>query len=311
MPLVEVEWHVTAEQSGRLDQIVQRMTQRSRSEARALIEQNCVTLNGHPCQKGGLIIEPGGVVHVRHDPHTRYREAPRERPTVQFQVIYEDGDLIVVDKAPGILTVPTDHGGERSLVENVTEYLQRRHRNARAVPVHRLDRETSGVLVFGKSRQIAEELMEQFRIRKAEREYAVLVSGAVRKETGTFRTRMATSKRLQRYSVRPGEQGELAITHYRVNEYLNGATYLTAVLETGRRNQIRVHFAEDGHPVLGDDRYEPFLARHPGWTGRGLALHAAVLGFQHPVTGKAVRFEAPLPKPFAHFLRTQAARNKK
>ena len=301
-----MEWTITPEQAGRLDQIVQKMTERSRSEARALLEQECVQLNGQICKKGGLLIEPGGTVHVKHDPHTRYREAPPQLPTKHFRVLFEDEHIIVVDKAAGILTVQTDQGGQKTLLDNVTEYLKRGLRNARAFAVHRLDRETSGILVFGKSRDIAEVLMEQFRVRKADREYAVLVAGRVEQKSGTFRTYMATSKRLQRYSVRPGEQGELAITHYQVKEYLKGATYLTAILETGRRNQIRVHFAEADHPVLGDDRYRPAQARHPAWSKRGLGLHAAVLGFDHPVTGEAVRFEAPLPKEFERFLRTQS-----
>ncbi len=306
MAFVQVEWTITPEQSGRLDQIVQKMTQRSRSEARAMLDQGCVQLNGKPCQKGGLLIEPGGVVFVNHDPHTRYKEAPRERPTRQFQVIFEDDHLIVVNKAAGILTVQTDHGGQKTLVDNVTEYLKRQVRNARAFPVHRLDRDTSGVLVLAKSKPVSEDLMEQFRIRKADREYAVLVVGRVEQKEGTFRTYMATNRRLQRYSVSPGEQGELAITHYRVNEYLRGATWLTAILETGRRNQIRVHLSEAGYPVLGDDRYRPTQAKHPAWTGRGLGLHASILGFDHPVTGEPMRFEAPLPKEFSKFLRTQS-----
>ncbi len=311
MALLTVEWTITEDRVGRLDQIVQKMTERSRSEARAMLEQNCVTLNGRPASKGGLIIEPGAVVVVTHDPHTRYKEAPRERPTHKFDVLFEDDVLIVVDKAAGLLTVQTDHGSERTLVDNVTEYLRRKVRNAKAVPVHRLDRDTSGVLVLGKSPGIAESLMEQFRIRKAEREYRAIVAGHVEQKEGTIRNYLATSKRLQRYSTRDVTEGELAITHYRVNEYLRGATLVTAILETGRRNQIRVHFAEAGHPVLGDQRYRPHDAKHPEWTSRGLALHAALLGFDHPVTGEHVRFEAPLPKDFAKFLRTQSLSKKR
>ncbi|SFH54595.1 RluA family pseudouridine synthase [Planctomicrobium piriforme] len=303
MALVVTECTVDSGEPRRLDQIVQSLTGRSRSEVRGLLDQDCVQLNGRICKKPGLIIDPGSVVTVKHDPNMRYREAPRERPPAGFRVLFEDEHLIVVDKAPGILTVQTDHGGKKTLVDAVTDYLRRRHRGAKAIPVHRLDRDTSGVLVLGKNARIAEELMEQFRIRKAEREYAAIVAGKVTREQGTFRTYMATSKRLQRYSVGPGEQGELAITHYRVVQHLKGATYVRATLETGRRNQIRVHFSEVGHPVLGDDRYRSDLSHHPAWKGKGLALHAALLGFDHPVTGAAVRYEAPLPKEFERFLR--------
>ncbi|WP_437226415.1 RluA family pseudouridine synthase [Planctomicrobium sp. SH661] len=308
MAMVEVRCEVSEEQAGRLDQLVQSMASRSRAEVRGLLHHDCVLLNGKLCKKGGVTVSPGDVVVVTHDPHTRYKEPAPEPRNSAFQVVYEDDQLIVVDKAAGVLSVQTDAGGQKTLVDAVTHYLRRRHKSARAVPVHRLDRDTSGLLVLGKSDRTAQALIEQFRVRKAEREYAVIVAGKVAQRAGTFKTFMATSKRLQRYSVRPGEKGEIAITHYKVEQHLRQATSLRATLETGRRNQIRVHFAEVGHPVLGDDRYRPDLATHPAWKAKRLALHAAILGFVHPQTGKAVRFEAPLPPEFERFLRTQSTR---
>jgi len=305
MAMVEVRCEVSAEQAGRLDQLVQSLTSRSRSEVRGMLYHDCIQLHGKICKKGGITVSSGDVVQITHDPHTRYKEPAQHQTPSAFNVIYEDDQLIVVDKAAGVLSVQTDAGGKKTLVDAVTFYLRRRHKSARAVPVHRLDRDTSGLLVLGKSERAAQALIEQFRIRKAEREYAVIVAGKVLQKTGTFRTFMATSKRLQRYSVRPGEKGELAITHYQVERFLNQATALRATLETGRRNQIRVHFAEVGHPVLGDDRYRPDLATHPAWKAKRLALHAAILGFVHPQSGKEMRLESPLPREFEKFYRTQ------
>jgi len=305
MAMVEIRCEVGESQTGRLDQLVQSLTSRSRAEIRGLLHHDLVQLNGKVCKKGGLPVARGDIVHVTHDPNTRYKEPVRHPEPFGFRVIHEDDFLIVVDKAAGILSVQTDAGGQKTLVDAVTRYLRRRHKSARAVPVHRLDRDTSGLLVLGKSERIAQALIDQFRVRKAEREYAVIVAGKVLRREGTFKTFMATSRRLQRYSVRPGEKGELAITHYRVEGYLKRATYLRATLETGRRNQIRVHFAEVSHPVLGDDRYRPDLSPHSGWKAKRLALHAAILGFEHPQTGRMVHFEAPLPPEFERFLRTQ------
>jgi len=305
MAKVEVRCEVSPEQAGRLDTLVHAMTSRSRSEIRGMLQVDCVQLNNRIVKKGGHLVEPGDVVVVVHDPHTRYKESAPEATQTVFRVVFEDNFLIVVDKAPGVLSVQTDTGGQKTLVDAVTRYLGRKHKGVRAVPVHRLDRDTSGLLVMGKSERVAKELIEQFRTRKADREYAVIVAGKVARESGTFKSFMATTKRLQRYSVRPGEKGELAITHYRVEQHLNNSTYVKATLETGRRNQIRVHFSEVGHPVLGDDRYRPDQAKHPSWKSKRLALHAAVLGFDHPKTGKTLRFEAPLPKEFEKFLRSQ------
>lgn len=307
MAIVEVRCEVSEAQVGRLDQLVQTLTSRSRAEIRGMLHFDCIQLNENVCKKGGVPVAIGDVVVVKHDPHTRYKEPTRpQQPPRTFQVVFEDAHLIVVDKMAGILSVQTDTGGQKTLVDAVTFYLRKRHKSARAFAVHRLDRDTSGLLVMGKTERMAKALMDQFRIRKAEREYAVIVAGQVMRQSGTFKTFMATSKRLQRYSVRPGEKGELAITHYQVEQHLRGATYLKATLETGRRNQIRVHFSEVGHPVLGDDRYRPQQAVHPSWKAKRLALHAAVLGFVHPETGQAVRFESPLPDEFERFLKKQA-----
>lgn len=305
MAMIEIRHEVLPDQAGRLDLLVQSLTQRSRAEVRGILGHALVRVNGRIAKKGGDPVAPGDIVELRHDPHTRYKEPTPERTSRYFQVLHEDEHLIVVNKAPGILSVPPDAGAQKSLVEEITHYLRRRHKSARAVPVHRLDRETSGALVLGKNPRIAQALIDQFRVRKAEREYVAIVAGQVAQLKGTFRTYMATTKRLQRYSVREGEKGELAITHYEVQQHLRGATLVRATLETGRRNQIRVHFAEVGHPVLGDDRYRPKQAKHPGWKAKRLALHAAVLGFDHPATNEPVRFEAPLPAEFARFLKTQ------
>lgn len=303
MAIVETRCAVTAERAGRVDRVVQELTGRSRADVRGLFDHGGVRLNGGPCPQPGILVRAGDVVLVRHDPHVRYHQRPRVRENAAFRLVHEDEFLIVVDKAATVLTVPTDRGESNTLVDALSEYLGHRRRGARAAVVHRLDRGTSGLLVFGKSPQIARALQEQFRMRKAEREYAALVAGTLAASQGTFASRLATSRSLQRYSVgRDEDEGEPAVTHYRVERRLRGATFVRVRLETGRRNQIRVHFAEAGHPVLGDPRYRPDRARHPAWTARRLALHAAVLGFLHPHTAQPLRFESPLPPEFDRFV---------
>ncbi|MES2792875.1 MAG: RluA family pseudouridine synthase [Planctomycetota bacterium] len=303
MAIVELQQVVATENPGRLDQVVRDLTGRSRSEIRGMFHQQCVQLNGEVCREPGATMKLGDVIVVRHDPHTRYHEPPPERVNSAFRVVFEDEFLIVVDKAASILTVPTDHGETNTLLGALNVYLARRR--GRAAVVHRLDRGTSGLLVFAKNARIANELIEQFRVRKAEREYAAIVAGTLRNSTGTFTTHMATTKSLQRYSTDDDEEGEIAVTHYRVERTMSSATYVRVQLETGRRNQIRVHFADHGHPVLGDERYRTDKAYHPGWRANRLALHAAILGFDHPRTKKALRFESPLPDDFQRFLTKQ------
>ena len=312
MPLAESTCTVTAEQTGRVDRIVQSLTNRSRAEVRGLFDHGCVQLNGNACPHAGTLVAEADVVLVRHDPQRRYRPKarPRDREQVSsksgprkgpFRIVFEDRDLIVVDKAASALTVPTDRGETNTLLDALARSLLRRGHRGRVSVVHRLDRGTSGLLVFGKNPRVARELQAQFRARKAEREYAALVAGRIEREAATFDSRLGTTRSLQRYSVRREGAGERAVTHYRVERRFAGATYVRVTLETGRRNQIRVHFAEAGHPVLGDERYAVEVARHPGWKHKRLALHAAVLGFVHPRTREQLRFESPLPDEFKTF----------
>jgi 23S rRNA pseudouridine1911/1915/1917 synthase len=188
-------------------------------------------------------------------------------------------------------------------LDAIGRLLQRRGHRARLSVVHRLDRGTSGLLVFGKNPRVARELIAQFRVHKAEREYGAFVAGRVTSDAGTFESRLGTTRSLRRYSVEAKQSGgERAVTHYRVEERFAEATFVRVTLETGKRNQIRVHFAEAGHPVLGDERYGVDVARNAAWRYKRLALHAMSLGFEHPRTRERLRFESPLPSEFESFL---------
>lgn len=288
----------------RLDKVVQELTLASRSVVRGMFDRGCVRANGQVCDEPGRPGVPGDVVAVDYDPATRYRPRTTARQNPRFRVVFEDRHLVVVEKAAGILTVPTARGEDDTLVHEVARHLSHDRRiTRRAWVVHRLDRDTSGLLVFGKTREVAEAIKDQFEQRKPEREYAAIVAGTVDGDSGTFRSYLATDPDLDQRSVADPDRGKLAVTHFSVTARPRGATFVRVTLETGRRNQIRVHFAEAGHPVLGDVRYQPEQARHPAWTARRLALHARSLGFVHPVTGATVRFDSPLPAAFEAFLR--------
>lgn len=288
----------------RIDLIVQAVTGVSRAIVRGMFDHGCVTLNGKPCDEAGLPASRGSVMVVEYEAERRYKEIPRTRISRKFRIAYEDKYLIVVEKVAGVLTVPTDHAEPNTLVHEVARHFSKGPRiTHRAYIVHRLDRDTSGVLVFAKSEEIAQALKQQFADRKPEREYAAIVAGHVREDSGTFRSFLVTDEDLDQYSTTVPGEGKLAVTHFKVEQRLRGATFVTVHLETGRRNQIRVHFAEIGHPVLGDVRYKSDRARHVDWQEKRLALHARTLGFRHPVTGVPVRVTSPLPAVFQAFLK--------
>ncbi|MBI5836778.1 MAG: RluA family pseudouridine synthase [Candidatus Eisenbacteria bacterium] len=292
---------VTAGQSGRADRVVQALTGVSRAWVRGLFDDDRVTINARPAPDPAAQVADGDMVEVRFDPHTRCHARPRERVDPAFRVLFEDEHVIVVDKAAFVLTIPTDKMEADTLVDRVARHLGRGGRERRPHVVQRLDRGTSGVIIFAVTRAAAVELIRQFRRHEPTREYLALLAGSLREDRGTIQTRLATSRGLSRYSVRDGEAGEVAVTHFEVEARHPGATLVRVRLETGRRNQIRVHFAEAGHPVLGDPRYAPERARHPRWRARRLALHASVLGLHHPVTGEELWFESPLPEEFGRF----------
>ena len=291
----------------RADRLVQQLCGLSRSQVTGLFDHGCVRVNRAVSTQPAQRLAPGDQVELKYDPHQRYHPRPRPRRNLGFEIVFEDKHLLVVNKPAGLLSVPTVREETNTLVAKADEYVKHVSKGRGAFSVHRLDRGVSGLLVLGKTQEIVRRIKDQFAANKPEREYVALVAGRLEKRQGTFETLLATDKDLNRFSTEDEEIGQLAITHYRVIEQLEGATLVQVRLETGRRNQIRVHFAEAGHPVLGDERYRPDLAAHPHWRHERLALHARLLGFTHPVTEEPLRFEAPLPAEIDDFLRRQVA----
>jgi len=288
----------------RADVVVQQLTGNSRSIVRGMFDHRCVTINGSICTDAGQPVAAGDVIQVDYDKERRYKEIPKARKSNVFDLIFEDDYLLVVDKKAGYLTVPTEHREPNTLVGALSVYLTRGGSRRKLVSIiHRLDRDTSGLLVFGKDEKTAELIRQQFAARKPMREYIAIVAGLLPEKSATFRSNLYTDQFLNQRSTKDEDKGKLAITHYKVVEELQDTTVVSVTLETGRRNQIRVHFAETGHPVLGDVRYKTELAAHPKWRWKRLALHAAVLGFEHPVTRKKLVFKSPQPAEFSQFMR--------
>jgi 23S rRNA pseudouridine1911/1915/1917 synthase len=264
-----------------------------------------VTVNGAPCDTPGQPVAVGDLVELAYYPGQRYHAAPKGKRPPGFGIIYEDRQLIVVDKPASMLTVPAHPGESFTLVDRLSDYLRRCGGARQAFTVHRLDRGVSGLLVFGKTAEWASRIRAQFAEHKPERLYVALVAGRVTSNQGTWASRLSTDRSLRRYSTDDDDEegeGEHAVTHFAIEQRWSDASLARIWLETGRRNQIRVHFAEAGHPVIGDDRYRARLAAHPRWPFSRLALHARALGLTHPATGEPMRWESPLPMEFERFL---------
>ena len=304
MALKTLSVTVNSENSGRLDQIVRQLSEASHSQVRGMISYGCVTVNDQQCDDPATAISEGDVVSLRYEPTQRYREKKKKDWNDRtFTVAFEDDHIIVVDKSAGVLSVPTDSNERNTVVERVSVYISHSRRNRDACVVHRLDRDVSGLLVFGKHEAVASQLIEQFKQTKPERVYTAIVAGPVEHDTGMLRSRLGDGKKIDKFATRKAQQTENAITHYRVMKRLAGATLIEAILETSWRNQLRAHFANAGHPVLGDHRYGRESATHRNWVRKRLALHAQSLCFTHPVSGEPVECDSPLPASFQKFLR--------
>ncbi|MCI0357487.1 MAG: RluA family pseudouridine synthase [Planctomycetaceae bacterium] len=306
MPLVTKSATLNADSpliGRRIDHIVQELVALSRSQVTGLFDHGCVRVNGAICTQPAQRLAAGDRVEVKYDASQRYHPKPKPRRNLGFEIVFEDKHLIVVNKPADLLTVPTVREETNTLQHKVAEYVKHVSKGRAAFTVHRLDRGVSGLLVLGKTQEIVRQLKDQFAASKPEREYLAIVSGLIEKASGTFESLLATDKDLNRFSTEDEKVGQLAITHYRVVSVLEDTTLVQVRLETGRRNQIRVHFAEAGHPVLGDPRYRPEQAAHRHWPHKRLALHARLLGFEHPVSGQELRFEAALPEEMERFLK--------
>jgi len=221
------------------------------------------------------------------------RQPPRKHRPRGVEILHEDRDLLVVNKAPGVLTTGTRRD-EAFTAENVlSDYLRKgcARSNKHVFLVHRLDRETSGVLLFAKSEQAMESLKANWKA--TEKLYLAAVRGHLKDKTGVFSSYLAENEDLYVYSVDDPSQGKLSQTAYAVIKETPSLSLVKIRLLTGRKNQIRVHFSENGHPVVGDPKYgrnDPFRER--------LCLHAKSIAFDHPHTGKRLFFDTPIPEAF-------------
>ena len=273
-----------------------------RSQIVGMFDQGCVHVNGCLCVFPGQRVATGDKVQLEFEAGRRYHPKERSRKRLGFDLVFEDRYLLVVQKPAELLTIPTRREETDTLLARVAKYVRQTTGEPEVFNAHRLDREVSGLLVFGRTEPLTRALRDQFAANKPERLYVAIVAGHVESPEGTFSSLLATDKELNRFSTDDAEVGQRAITHYRVLRRLTDTTLVQVWLETGRRNQIRVHFAEVGHPVVGDSRYEPRRARHRNWPYERVALHAKQLGFMHPVTRKQLKFSSPLPVEMDRFL---------
>ncbi|MDR0972521.1 MAG: RluA family pseudouridine synthase [Prevotellaceae bacterium] len=270
-----------------------KMPEASRTKLKALLSKRVVLVNKTITTQYNFPLTSGMKVQISRDKNTKEFHHP------MLQIVYEDKYLLVVNKAEGLLSVNTEREKERTAYSILTEYVKRSGRQYRLFIVHRLDRETSGLMMFAKDEHTQRTLRDYWKEIVTDRRYVAVVCGYTEKDVDTIRTWL-TDETFHVRSSQYDDGGREAITHYRTLKRANDYSLLEVKLDTGRKNQIRVHLQGIGHPVVGDERYGGEEVPNP--IGR-LALHAFKLGFYHPVTHEAMLFETPHPAAFKQLLR--------
>ena len=322
LPSNALETHATAAE--RLDKaLALAFPDVSRARFQALIAEGAVSVEGIPVREPKHKVKPGDLLHVLLPEATPAEPLPE---AMELAIVYEDKDVIVIDKPAGLVVHP-GAGNEtgtlvNALIAHCGESLSGIGGVKRPGIVHRIDKDTSGLLVVAKNDRAHHGLSEQFaahgRDGRLERSYLALVWGVPERKTGTIEAAIdrSTANR-QKMAVSRGAGAREAITHYEVLESFGKppvASLIRCQLETGRTHQIRVHMAHIGHPLLGDEVYgsgfrtsakklNPSAQKALNQLKRQ-ALHATTLGFEHPATGKPLRFESHAPDDFAHLLDT-------
>jgi len=278
--------YVVEHSQGLLDYLLEHVSQ-SRSKIKATLQGRGIKVNGKTVTQFDFPLEPGMKVAV-----SQTKRNQRGFKSRYVKIVYEDRWLIVIEKNIGILSMAAGHSS-LNVKSVLDDYFKKSGQKCRAHVVHRLDRDTSGLMVYAKDMDTEQILEHHWHEIVYDRRYVAVVSGEMEEDGGTIKNWLKDNKAYVTYSSPVDNGGKLAITHFHVLDRTTEHSLVEYKLETGRKNQIRVHSADMGHPVCGDPKY-----------GNGddplhrLCLHAWLLCFTHPVTGEQMEFETPIPTAF-------------
>jgi 23S rRNA pseudouridine1911/1915/1917 synthase len=266
--------------------LIRKLASKSRDNIKSLLKNKQVWTGGKAVSQYNHPLHINDEVVIRW---ARSTDLPSEK---HMKIVFEDEHLIVIDKKAGLLSV-SDGQEHQTAYGILTEWVKKQSPLNRIYIVHRLDQYTSGLLMFVKSEKIQNIFRENWRAYITERAYSAVVEGEVKKQKGRISSYLSENQALLMVSSQDPSKGKLAITNYQVIQAGRQYSLLKVNLETGKKNQIRVHMKDIGHSIAGDRKY----GARSNPVGR-LCLHATILAFRHPVTGKDLKFESPTPQEF-------------
>lgn len=286
--------HPVTQEGTLLPFLLEHLKGKSRNNVKSLLTRKLVAVDGQPTSRYDFPLKPGQTVTI----------LPVSAPgltSLPFPILYEDERLIAVNKPAGLLSVGNERERVRTAYRKVSDYVKSKDVNAKIFVVHRLDRETSGVLIFARDPDTQRAFQEHWNSIVTRRGYRAVVEGVPRPAEDTITSHLVETATHLVFSGQPGLNSRRAVTHYRTMAAGGGFALLDVAIDTGRKNQIRVHMQDIGHPVAGDKQY----GSKTNPLGR-LCLHASELSLTDPVTGKALSFVARMPKEFSRLVRPDA-----
>lgn len=268
-----------------LEFLLKTFKDQSRNSVKSLLSSHRVSIDGAPITQFNFKLFPEDIVIITKEPI-------KKKIRKDLPIIYENEELIVINKPSGLLSVPSDNEKGSTAYRMVTDYVQQKDKHNRIFIVHRLDEDTSGVLMFVKNKKLCDLFQDSWNDLAKKRGYYAIVEGVPKRKSDTIKSFLVKNSQNLMYSSHD-QRGQFAVTNYKVIDENETYSLLDVDIETGRKNQIRVHLGERGHHVIGDDKYG-----HPANPINRLGLHAYELSIVHPVTKKLLTFKAPIPKEF-------------
>jgi 23S rRNA pseudouridine1911/1915/1917 synthase len=263
-----------------------KLTGFSRNNIKAFLTRRQVAVDGAPVSQFNFLIHPGDTVTV-------FKYRIHDKQTKSLPILFEDDELLVINKPNGLLSIANDKERGETAYRIMTDYVRSKNALARLFIVHRIDKETSGVMMFAKKKETQEKLQDLWNDIVVLRGYYAIVEGQLKKKKDTIRTWLKQTSTQMMYSSLTPNGGQESITHYEVMAESEKYSLLRVKIDTGRKNQIRVHMKDIGTHIVGDEKYH--AEEDP--LGR-LGLHAYGLKWKHPITGKMYSFFAPMPEVF-------------
>ena len=278
------EFPVT-KQCALLDFLFEVLKGQSRNSVKSTLSSKRVSVDGAPITQFDFKLYPGDTVIISNNPI-------RTKTRSNLPIIYEDDEIIVINKPSGLLSIASDKEKNSTAFRMLSDYVQQKDKHNRVFVVHRLDEDTSGVLMVAKNRETQKAFQDHWNDIVSKRGYYAIVEGQMKDKTGTVTSYLKKNAQNLMYSSKD-KNGQYSITHYRVMKESDKYSLLDVNIDTGRKNQIRVHMGDLGHHIIGDDKYG-----NPSNPLRRLGLHAYCLELRHPISNKKMRFTAPMPKEF-------------